>query len=73
MNLTKSPKPEENESKTPTTITKDINYYYIEPPEPVACSPVPGSDEAPEQELLSPPQFKDVDVDDENLNSINPS
>ena len=65
MNLTKSPKPEENESKTPTTITKDINYYYIEPPEPVACSPVPGSDEAPEQELLSPPQFKDVDVDDE--------
>lgn len=51
---------------------EEADFTFIDPPEPAECSPVPGSDEAPEQELLSPPQFKDVDVDDENLNSINP-
>ena len=75
MNLKKStkvPAPEETESTPPTMVTEDVKFDYLAPPEPATCSPVLGSDEAPDQEVLCPPEFRDAADKDVNFMLVNP-
>ena len=57
---------------TNPSVADDTQFSYIDPPEPAMCSPVPGSSEAPEQELLSPPEVKEIDINDINFILVTP-
>ena len=56
----------------PPVFTEKMTFNYLAPPEPVTCSPVPGSDNAPKQELLSPPKFKETAANDIGLMMVKP-